>query len=92
MLVRCHPSGRSVEVPPGTRLFDAVRATGLPVGTACEGGGICGRCALRVLQGGLSPETAAERAVKRANAIGDDARLSCLAQVEGDVTVTASWW
>ena len=92
--VRFVPSGREVDVTPGTSLFDAARAAGLPVGSSCRGDGVCGRCGLRPVAGGehLSPTTELERRVCRDNRIDPELRLSCLARVLGPVEVTADYW
>lgn len=93
-LVRFAPSGRSVEVPAGTSLFQAARRVGLGIGHACEAEGICGACGLRVLHGAqnLSPEGPAETQVKAANRVPQEQRLSCLARVRGPVQVRADYW
>lgn len=91
--IRFEPSGREVEVPTGTRLYDAVRAAGLPIAAACGGEGTCGRCGLVVEGGRLSEETAHEARVKAANRRRADLRLSCLCTVEaGPLVVRATWW
>ena len=91
-VVTCEPSGRRVVVAPGTRLLEAVRAAGLPVGMSCDGEGICGKCGLLLLRGSLSPATADERRVAAANGLPAEARLSCQARVTGDVAVRATYW
>lgn len=48
--VRLARSGRSVPVPPGQSILDALRAAGVAVVTSCEQG-ICGTCETRVLGG-----------------------------------------
>ena len=75
-------------------LLEAARAVDLPVGSACQAEGICGRCGLRVLDGAhnLSREGPLEQRVKSANRIDPALRLSCLARVKGPVTVTADYW
>ncbi len=94
-LLQFEPSKRQVEVDPQTSLFEAARRLGLPVGTACEAEGICGRCGLRPLSGAhlLTPETEQERRVKKANQVDPDLRLSCITRVRrGTVVLTADYW
>ncbi len=88
------PSGRWVDVPAGTRLFDAAHRAGLPVATSCQAEGVCARCGLRILRGGasLSPEGEDEARVKRAQGVPGALRLACLTTVHGPVTVTARYW
>jgi len=89
------PRGLHLEVDVGTTLFQAARSLGLPVGTACEAEGICGRCGLRPLSGAehLSPETPSERRVKADNDVDPTLRLSCIVRVlGGPLVVTADYW
>jgi ferredoxin len=92
--VRFSPSGARVRVAGGTSLWEAIRAAGLPVASACGADGICGRCGVTVLEGAesLAPETAREVDVKRRNRVDPKQRLSCRVAVEGDLVITASYW
>ncbi|CAG0976922.1 ferredoxin [Myxococcaceae bacterium] len=92
--VRFEPSGRAVEVAPGTSLLDAARQAGLPVARACGAGGICGRCGLRVIAGGerLEPPSETEIVTRRRNRVSEELRLACRVAVAGDLVVTASYW
>lgn len=93
--VSFQPSGRSVEVPAGSRLLEAVLAAGLPIARACGADGLCGRCGVRVLHGaaaGVDEAGAAEAAACRRNRLDPDLRLACRAHVLGDVEVTAAYW
>ena len=84
----------SLDVPDGTPLWEAARALGLPVASACSGSALCGRCGLEPLDGGgaLSPETETERLAKENGRIEPALRLSCQARVHGEVTATARYW
>ncbi|RZQ65959.1 PDR/VanB family oxidoreductase [Amycolatopsis suaedae] len=46
----CARSGRTVEVPAGTSLLDALNHAGLPVDSGCREG-VCGSCEITVLDG-----------------------------------------
>lgn len=85
---------RTVEVPDGATLLDAVLAAGLPLARACSGSGLCGRCGLEVLAGGgaLSAEAPDEAEAKRRNRVPGELRLACCSRVAGPVEVTASYW
>ncbi|MCL2031645.1 MAG: ASKHA domain-containing protein [Oscillospiraceae bacterium] len=50
------PSGKTVDVPPGTLLPDAARAAGVSVELPCGGKGVCGRCLVRVESGAAVSE------------------------------------
>lgn len=93
--VRFHPSGREVSVPAGTTLLEATRLAGLPIGSSCDGRGICGWCRLRVLEGAqeLSSPDGEERGLLARLDAGPEERIACQARVPaGEVLVTASYW
>jgi 2Fe-2S ferredoxin len=92
--VRFAPSGRSVRVPSGTTLFDAIRRAGLPLATACGAEALCGRCGVRVLAGAesLAPESAVEAAAKRRNRVAPALRLACLVTAAGELELTTDYW
>ena len=51
--VRLEPAGRTVHVPPGTVLEDAISLAGVRVPLPCGGQGRCGRCAVQVREGSV---------------------------------------
>lgn len=88
------PFGRSIRVEAGATLYDAVRDAGLPIASACGSDGICGRCAVEIVDGAgsLAPETPDEATVKRRNRVPPEQRLACRAVPQGDVTIRAGYW
>ena len=92
--VRFQPSGKSLRVVRGTTLLEAARSAGLPMASACDADGVCGRCAVELREGAenVSAETPAETRVMRDNRIAVGLRLACRAHVAGPVEVTASYW
>lgn len=88
------PAEMTVTADGRMTLLEAADRAGLPVGSACQAEGICGRCGLRILSGAgnLSRESPLEQRVKRDNRVDPALRLSCLARVRGPVTVTADYW
>ncbi|MEY3209594.1 MAG: hypothetical protein RIT28_75 [Pseudomonadota bacterium] len=87
------PSGDLVRGEPGQSLFAAIRDGGVPIGSACRGEGVCGRCALWVESAApLPPPTAAERAALVAARAKDGQRLACQLFPEGPLTARASYW
>lgn len=92
-VVMISPTGGEVRGAPGQSLFHALRAGGVPVGSACRGEGVCGRCALWVeAEEPLPPPTDAERAALLAARAKDGQRLSCLVHPRGRLTARASYW
>jgi len=92
--VRFLPSGRTLRVTPGTNLLQAARAAGLPIAQACGGEALCGRCAVRLVQGAdaVAPETKREQESKRRNRVSAELRLACQVVPTADLEVTASYW
>lgn len=86
------PWGRVVAAEPGWTVLAAARAAGLPLGAACDGDGICGACAVRVLSGTAPPEGALERRTKAANDVPASHRLACLLTTRRPLTVTTDYW
>jgi 2Fe-2S ferredoxin len=92
--IRFLPSERSVFVPPGTTLHEAVRRAGLPIASACGADGICGRCAVLVIAGadGLAEESPEESLRKARNRVEPSQRLACRVIATDDVTLTTPYW
>lgn len=92
--VRFQPSGRSLRVPRGTTLLDAVRSAGLPMANACGAQRLCGRCGLEILHVAepLRSETEEERRAKQRNRVDPRSRLACCVRLESDLMVRASYW
>jgi uncharacterized 2Fe-2S/4Fe-4S cluster protein (DUF4445 family) len=98
-LVIFTPSGRRGRFEPGTTVLDAARSLGVDIDSVCGGRGICGRC--QVTQGlgefpkhgidskpgNLSPFAELESAYREEKGLAADRRLSCTAQVCGDVLI-----
>jgi len=76
-------------VPAGTSIFNAANWIGLPIDSTCGGLGTCGKCKIRVLQGGNghgpAPITAADRKVFSEKDLAAGWRLSCRANAYEDV-------
>ncbi len=96
------PSGRRGEFPVGTRVLDAARSLGVDVDSVCGGRALCGRCqvtptagefakhAITSKPGNLSPFGDVEQAFNerpKRNPLQDGRRLSCQAQILGDVVI-----
>jgi Na+-transporting NADH:ubiquinone oxidoreductase subunit F len=77
---------RDIAVPAGGRLMGSLAAAGIFVPSACGGGGTCGQCRVKVLEGGgsLLP-TEASLISKREAAAGE--RLACQVPVSQDMSI-----
>ena len=81
--VTYQPFDKVTRVPPGTTLFSAAHWIGLPIDSTCGGRGTCGKCKVRVLEGGLEIATA-DRKELRESEIASGWRLSCQSKVYRD--------
>lgn len=79
------PGSTAIDVAVGSTVLDAARAAGIVVPAACGGRGICGSCALEIVEGVLDdPDPSELGTVERARR---PVRLACRARVVSDVTV-----
>ncbi len=82
--VRLEPTGRTVHVPAGTLLEDAISLAGVRVPLPCGGQGRCGRCAVQVRQGSVRRRSTirlTDEEIERGYA------LACQTLVSSDATV-----
>ena len=98
-LVVFTPSGRRGRFPVGTPVLQAARSLGVDIDSVCGGRGICGRCQVLVSEGefskhGLVSKTSSLSAIGKVEEdfcatqpLADGRRLSCSAQVLGDVVI-----
>ena len=94
MRVTFTPLGSAADVKPNETILDAARRAGAPVGNSCGAVGICARCRVRIVAGGenLSPPTTIELRVGGGRGFAADERMACQAVVNGDCSVTTSYW
>ena len=98
-LVVFTPSGRRGRFPLGSSLLQAGRSLGVDIDSVCGGRGICGRCQVLVSEGEfakhglvssadhLSPVSQVELDYCATQPLAAGRRLSCCAQVQGDVVI-----
>ncbi len=94
-VVRFEPYGVEVDVPEGTTLMTAADQAAehvvdeFFVGECCEGRLECGNCCLQIVSGmeNLSPASQAELDLLKVVSKGPNWRASCVAKVQGNVTV-----
>lgn len=87
--IRFHMSDgqiREVEAPTGETILQIALDAGIPMEHACGGNGFCTTCMCKVKTGmeNLSPRNDRE---DNMGVVNDPDRLSCQAQVEGDIDV-----
>ena len=98
-LVVFTPSGRRGRFAAGTAVLAAARSLGVDVDSVCGGRGICGRCQVRLSTGefakhgivsraeNISQGNEVEARYDRIKGLRSDCRLSCQAQLLGDVVI-----
>ena len=98
-LVVFTPSGKRGRFPVGTQLLQAARTLGVDVDSVCGGRALCGRCQVLVMEGdfpkhgvsshagNLSPLSAAEQSFAQQRPLPAGHRLSCSAQIRGDLVI-----
>ena len=97
-LVVFMPSGRRGRFAPGTTVLQAARDLGLGIESICGGRLTCGKCKVKVEEGEfakhgmksradhLTPPAETEQLLLHTMR-ADDCRLSCTAQITGDLLV-----
>ena len=94
------PSGRRGTFPHGTRLLDAARSIGVDVDSVCGGRGLCGRCRIVCMEGDFAKHAIRSRPThlsalneteekysERRRKLANNHRLSCQAEIRGDLVV-----
>lgn len=81
------PIGRRGICSEGGTLLDAARDLGVDLASICGGNGSCGRCAVQLVAGELTPITPAEEDELTAADLAQGYRLACLAEPVSDCRV-----
>jgi uncharacterized 2Fe-2S/4Fe-4S cluster protein (DUF4445 family) len=53
-IITFQPSGKSIDVDPGTELLDAAKLANIEIATPCGGKGSCGKCLVSIVSGELN--------------------------------------
>lgn len=85
--IRLHPLGKVLRARKGSLLKDVLHEYGVEF--PCGGKGSCGKCAVRILRGTVTPDSFHERRLKELK-LDPDWRLACLSRCEGDLEVEVS--
>jgi 2Fe-2S ferredoxin len=84
----------SLTVEAGANLMKSLLSSEIPVASSCHGDGVCAKCKLQVTQGqqNLSKPNDIEIFLKQKFQLKSDQRISCQAQVLGDIEVDTTYW
>ena len=80
-------AGAPLEVAAGASILEACSAHGILLPSACGGRGFCGRCAVQITSGDLTPPTEAEGNKILGSDRAKGLRLACQARLRGDVAI-----
>jgi ferredoxin len=88
------PLGKVREIKAGATILAAANQAEVPVGQSCSGEGICGWCRVKVLDGleHLAPPGSIERRLMSEKQFEQQERAACLARIQGDITITTTYW
>lgn len=79
-------NGQTVHLPVGVKLLTGLASKGIFVSSACGGGGTCGQCRLKVVEGGGDLLPTEEAYINKRQAREGD-RLSCQVAVKHDLRI-----
>lgn len=82
-----------ISVPKGSNLFRVLREHEVPIAQSCLGDGICATCCLQITPNeNCTSPSKRERALKEANQLPSNFRISCLLRVLGDISISTTYW
>jgi uncharacterized 2Fe-2S/4Fe-4S cluster protein (DUF4445 family) len=76
--VTFQPLGRTVDVPAGTPVLDAVRRAGIDMEAPCGGKGTCGKCIVRIVSGDVETD---HMGLLTTSAVNRGYRLACRTKI-----------
>ncbi|MEM2049874.1 MAG: ASKHA domain-containing protein [Thermoproteota archaeon] len=83
-LVTVQPEGVRVQAPYGANLLAVLKEAGVNIESVCGGRGVCKKCVVEVVSGGLTEPTSMEAEVR---SLSESFRLACQARIIGDITL-----
>jgi uncharacterized 2Fe-2S/4Fe-4S cluster protein (DUF4445 family) len=87
-IVSFKPSKKTIDVPPGTELLDAIRKAEIEIESPCGGKGTCGKCIVRIISGNVDSDGLG---VLSASAVNRGYVLACKTKIlDEPVTVEIS--
>ena len=83
--------GREGAIPssPAISILNLLQRNGIPIQTICGGRAQCGRCVIRIIEGGERMNKSNQREIIRLQALnaGEDMRLACQSYARGDIEI-----
>ncbi len=81
------PSSKTIPVKEGVTVLAAARKAGVYIDSQCNGKGKCGKCRVRVVEGGVSPFSEREKEFINDSERQLGYRLACLTRIEGEAKI-----
>lgn len=82
-----------ISIPKGSNLFRVLREHKIPIAQSCLGDGICATCSLKITPNtNCTSPSKREQALKEANQLPTQIRISCLVRVLGDISISTTYW
>lgn len=84
----------TITVPSGANLMKSLIEHGVSVASSCAGDAVCGKCWVYVVEGAenLSLSTDDEVHLKAIKDLPRNCRVSCQAEVLGDIIIDTPYW
>lgn len=86
-----HGLERSLYLPEDQNLWSGLRDAGVPIASACEGEGICGRCALS-MEGPVPAASEQEQRCLAQQGVTPGLRLACCVRAKAPLQLHAPYW
>ena len=87
-VVQVLPIGKTLRVPKGRLLADALTEAGIHLNFSCGGRGICGKCRVEILAGAIPPAGDGDRAEgRKTKSSSPPRRLACRLRVRSDLSI-----
>lgn len=86
-ILRIKSHQKSVKAGHAERLSDVLVRAGINLNLFCGGRGVCGKCMVKVLKGGLSPPAENEKTFRTVKKWDDRSRLACQTEILDNATI-----
>jgi uncharacterized 2Fe-2S/4Fe-4S cluster protein (DUF4445 family) len=77
---------KSIYALPGTDIFECISRAGILIRTPCGGKGTCGKCAIQVIEGTLTPSRSCEKFFSE-NELAQGWRLACKTKITEEISI-----
>jgi len=88
-MIRIKGREEAIASSPAISILNLLQRNRVPIQTICGGRARCGRCLIRILEGGERMNKSNEREIIRLKALnaGEDMRLACQSYTRGDIEI-----